>query len=267
MKIKSAALGAIAALALSASAANAQLAPVASYTSLPSFKNMYWKNTQTNNLGNGGSLFSISTSTSTTPGASLVLFNFDPTTGIAVTGIRAELALFGTSTSSPATLSGGVLTQGNLIGSFSFTAKAASGVSQTIGIYTIPDGTNLLSASYSLATISGVAGGSTALFESDVVNGTLSFTTDPMFTGSWLTPALGFKINITGITPALSALTGSALSSFDPGSTGTFYAGSVPEPASWALMVAGFGLAGGAMRRQRRTMADGTSALAADTAA
>jgi len=27
---------------------------------------------------------------------------------------------------------------------------------------------------------------------------------------------------------------------------------SVPEPASWALMIAGFGLAGGALRRRRR---------------
>jgi hypothetical protein len=29
----------------------------------------------------------------------------------------------------------------------------------------------------------------------------------------------------------------------------------VPEPASWALMIAGFGLVGGMMRRQRRALA------------
>jgi hypothetical protein len=29
----------------------------------------------------------------------------------------------------------------------------------------------------------------------------------------------------------------------------------VPEPASWALMIAGFGLAGAALRRQRATVA------------
>ena len=30
-----------------------------------------------------------------------------------------------------------------------------------------------------------------------------------------------------------------------------FIAGAVPEPGSWALMIAGFGLTGAAMRRQR----------------
>lgn len=32
-----------------------------------------------------------------------------------------------------------------------------------------------------------------------------------------------------------------------------FFGGAVPEPASWAMMVGGFGLAGLAMRRRQRT--------------
>jgi hypothetical protein len=40
----------------------------------------------------------------------------------------------------------------------------------------------------------------------------------------------------------------------------TTVAGAVPEPASWGLMVAGFGLAGGAVRRQRRMTVAGASA-------
>jgi hypothetical protein len=35
--------------------------------------------------------------------------------------------------------------------------------------------------------------------------------------------------------------------------SGTFAAAAVPEPASWALMLGGFGLIGGAMRARRRT--------------
>jgi hypothetical protein len=38
------------------------------------------------------------------------------------------------------------------------------------------------------------------------------------------------------------------------GNPGAFaYAGAVPEPASWAMLIAGFGLVGAVMRRQART--------------
>ena len=47
---------------------------------------------------------------------------------------------------------------------------------------------------------------------------------------------------------------GSALFDVPPGGTGGG-AGGVPEPASWALMIAGFGLAGAALRRRRTAAA------------
>jgi hypothetical protein len=34
--------------------------------------------------------------------------------------------------------------------------------------------------------------------------------------------------------------------------TGTRLTSAVPEPATWALMISGFGLAGAALRRERR---------------
>ena len=34
--------------------------------------------------------------------------------------------------------------------------------------------------------------------------------------------------------------------------TANFSAGAVPEPAAWAMMIAGFGLVGGALRRQKK---------------
>ncbi len=36
--------------------------------------------------------------------------------------------------------------------------------------------------------------------------------------------------------------------------TATFNAGAVPEPASWALMIGGFGLIGSALRRRRTSL-------------
>jgi hypothetical protein len=46
----------------------------------------------------------------------------------------------------------------------------------------------------------------------------------------------------------------SGLPVFAQGLVGTPVGSAVPEPASWALMISGFGLIGGAMRRQGRIM-------------
>jgi hypothetical protein len=54
-------------------------------------------------------------------------------------------------------------------------------------------------------------------------------------------------------TPALGALPGAALSTFDPPASGSFgFADPVPEPATWAMLVAGFGAIGFVARRRAR---------------
>ena len=56
-------------------------------------------------------------------------------------------------------------------------------------------------------------------------------------------------ITKTGIPlPGIQAVPGQTLSTFDPAFSGSF--GAVPEPASWALLVAGFGLVGSVLRRR-----------------
>ena len=55
--------------------------------------------------------------------------------------------------------------------------------------------------------------------------------------------AIGWDTSVDAlIDPTYAALTGDIYS-----------ASTVPEPASWALMIGGFGMAGTALRRQRRT--------------
>jgi hypothetical protein len=56
-----------------------------------------------------------------------------------------------------------------------------------------------------------------------------AFFTTPVYPNCAITGHCDLNFRVTGVTPA----------------------GAVPEPASWALMIAGFGLAGGALRRRR----------------
>jgi hypothetical protein len=65
-------------------------------------------------------------------------------------------------------------------------------------------------------------------------------------------------IALTSITPSISILTSGvdAVKTFKADATGSFSGNIVPEPASWALMLAGFGLAGGSLRlRAKRQVA------------
>jgi hypothetical protein len=57
-------------------------------------------------------------------------------------------------------------------------------------------------------------------------------------------------ITKTGIPfPGIQAVPGQTLSTFDPAFSGAF--GAVPEPASWAMLIAGFGIVGAVLRRRR----------------
>jgi hypothetical protein len=69
-----------------------------------------------------------------------------------------------------------------------------------------------------------------------------------------LLPAGAFlTITKTGIpAPGIQAVPGQTLSTFDPAFSGAF--GTVPEPASWAMLIAGFGLVGAVLRRRRVTV-------------
>lgn len=62
--------------------------------------------------------------------------------------------------------------------------------------------------------------------------------TTPGTTGDWSTLNI---LNRGGQRPDLSHV--------------SFFGGVIPEPATWAMMIAGFGLVGGAMRRRRTSMA------------
>jgi len=262
----------IAGTALVASApAQAVTTPFANFSGGLNTANIYWKNGNASNTSKNSSVYTISSATATTPGAAQVTFNF--LVGGLPTAINANFNLIGTVTNTAAIVAGSCpgfacfIIQSNIFGSFSFTANG----NQTIGAYTIPNGTLLLGATnYSGALVAGPRGGSTASFNgSDPASGTVIYTSDSMFGLDFTnTTARDFSLSLSSIGQAGGpssqvGLNAKAYASLTPtASMSTFraYAGgsfgsepspSVPEPATWALFIAGFGMVGFQARRRR----------------
>jgi hypothetical protein len=145
---------------------------------------------------------------------------------------------------------GGLFTQTNVDGSFSF---IYSGPTQTIGSVTLTHGvTNLLSGVFTNAWIQGAGGSGSANRSAPV--GSLTYTSDlEPFTG--LVPnSEEFAFNLLSVSPGFGAAVGKALNTATASGGGNFSFVSVrvPEPASWTLMIVGFGLAGAGLRARRR---------------
>jgi hypothetical protein len=118
-------------------------------------------------------------------------------------------------------------------------------------------GTNLLTVTFDGGALTGAMGGSTANYGASTPPYSVNFTSDFLdFTGS---TTRDLALAIDAINPSVGFAFGS--SRFNAGTiTGNFGSdvstglpqGTVPEPASWAMMLCGFGLAGSVLRSQRR---------------
>lgn len=188
-----------------------------------------------------------------------VLFDF-LLPGLSSTEFNATYTMTGTiPTGTPAQNLGnsGFLEQDGVSGSFSF---IYSGPTETVdGLKYIQNVSNLLSGSLSNGIISGQSGSSSASFvDSANQGGSLTFTSDYLKLSS--NPlANGLSISMTSVLPLIFAVPGESLESFKSVTGGSFDSATVilavPEPATWSLMILGFGLAGLALRRRRRLIA------------
>jgi hypothetical protein len=118
-------------------------------------------------------------------------------------------------------------------------------------------GSNILSLAFTGGTLSAVIGGASPTVQVSLPgNGFTSVTSDfldfpPLVFND-------FSISMSAASPSLS-LVGGRIANFTASSTGTFAVddpggpGGVPEPGTWAMMLAGFGLVGLSRRRNRTT--------------
>jgi len=134
-------------------------------------------------------------------------------------------------------------------GAFSYIATSPV----TVGDVT---GTNMLTAIFTNATLSGTVGGSQINLGGNNTTGTLVFSSDFLDFSAVLDLAFAF----TGNTTAPLGVTSTRLDGFRASVNGSFSSdpapqlGIIPEPETWAMLVLGFGLIGVSVRRRRNSV-------------
>lgn len=251
-------LAGVAATALTASAPAAAVTTFANFSALAGGNNIRWERTA--GTGNA-SFYTIATNTGSTAASRAVNFSFlQSSIAGFVTNVNAIWTLNGTVSNTVAVVNGANLVQNNLTGSFSFVSTQAI----TIGARTFAAGSNLLSGTFTQSTLSGARGGNSGGISGSTPSSTITYTSDFMNFGQ--TVNRNFAVNLTSIAPVFQAnpvagVPTSAINSFRAVAGGSFSTDpapivtAVPEPGTWAMMIAGMGLVGFARRRCQITVA------------
>jgi hypothetical protein len=186
-------------------------------------------------------------------GGVAVEFDYLQTVFAGVGSIDSVFTLSAISTGS-AVAAGNFAYQDLFTGSFSFVSSEAFTLNGT----TYAAGTNLLSSSFVGAALSGSLNGSTGSFSGSTGAGdTVVFTSDVLDFSN--TNERDFSLTFVSIAPRLGLNANGRFNSFNGAATGIFGSepaplvnGDVPEPATWAMMLFGFGIAGAMVRTVRR---------------
>jgi|SRR5579871_4103757 len=179
--------------------------------------------------------------------------------GTPIPGITADFTFNATTTQAAATV-GSVLIQGGFSGSFSFTYEGATPL--VINGLSYSAGTNLLTGTFTNATLTGNLNGSSgAVFDSGP--GNTSGVSNIYYTSSVVSfvndSANDLALTLTSVSPSFGVTNGH-LNGFGAVGTGSFSSdpvplvnGGIPAPelGTWGMMVMGFGLIGGTIRSRR----------------
>jgi hypothetical protein len=196
-----------------------------------------------------------------TTGAAIHFGFLDPALA-ALDFLPAQLTISSNVSNVAASQSGAQVTQTDVGGGFHITyydKTLGVGTVQNIDGFNLINGiTNLLSGDFTKATITGAGGapggGSGAANFSSAGGGTLTFTSDLENFSNLVPGSEGFALNLLTALPQFHAASGSVLDSFTANGGGNFSfdTAGVPEPATWGLMIAGFGGMGMVLRARRR---------------
>ena len=243
-----------------ATPSQAVITTFASFNPSGSARNIRWERVGTAD----GKLYSTSSGSGTAVGNVNVNFtflqNYFVSNGL-VQNVTAVFSLSAITANDPATSGGGSWMQNIDSGSFSFTSTTAI----TVGSVTYAAGSNLLSGTFTNATMTGQNGGSAGgINDSGIgINGgpgsKVNFTSDFLDFNSVTTPTVqrDFALSLTSITPTPTVTANRSLPTFRASAGGNFASdpvpviNGVPEPAVWGMMIAGFGVVGFQSRRRR----------------
>ncbi len=235
-----------------ATPSQAVITTFAAFNPMSAARNVRWVRSGTAN----GQLYTTATAGSNVAGSVNVRFSFLQNYFVnnnLFQNVTAKFTLNATTTNDPATLAGTQLTQQIDAGTFSFvTTTAGTFNGQAYGV-----GANLLSGVFSNAKLTGTQNGTSAGVEDSTAGGnTVAFTSD--FLDFTPTVRRDFALALTAINPVLlRAAAGQSVRTFRASASGNFSSdpapliNGIPEPATWGLMIAGFGMVGFQSRRRR----------------
>ncbi|MDZ4375013.1 MAG: PEPxxWA-CTERM sorting domain-containing protein [Phenylobacterium sp.] len=139
---------------------------------------------------------------------------------------------------------------GNIDAIMQFTASGLDDYSGVLSFLRVGDLANLLTVEFSGAELFG-AGTAASFLNSDPVPGSITYTS--AFIDFSDATAADFSLSFSGLSSTFGspAWTADSVGTFASDSRGI--PGAIPEPATWGLMIMGFG-GMGAIMRQRRSM-------------
>lgn len=201
---------------------------------------------------NDASYYSIASGGARDPGSIDVRFSFLVPQLDAVQNLPAVFTLNGTVARDSRATGATSFTQPGLGGSFSFVAAEAFAINGR----NFAAGTNLLSGSFGGGELTGQYGGSSGGINASTGGGdSVTFTSDFLDFSNTVSRDLG--ITLTAVTPNFRPGSNGVLNSFRASAGGQFSSdpapliNAVPEPGTWAMLIAGFGLVGATARRRR----------------